>query len=195
MDINLGVGQTSLRIADQLYERGTPIVFTSGYNCSEGLVAHLDVPLIEKPFDESVLRHAVFKALEARFKGQAAQPFHTRNTPMSPQSLRNRVRSYWQKQPPAGESPPHPERHRPGRRRRGTPRPISVSEALLLEANLIKRFKPALQRPAQGRQELPVHQGHAGRRLPARRADAQAASTTGAATSGRTRRRRASTSR
>ena len=84
MDINLGDGQTSLRIADQLNERGTPIVFTSGYNCSEGLVAHLDVPLIEKPFDESVLRHAVFKALEARFAGQAAQPSHTRNSPMSP---------------------------------------------------------------------------------------------------------------
>ena len=33
----------------------------------------------------------------------------------------------------------------------------------------------ALQRPAQGRQELPVHQGHPGRRLPAHRADAQAA--------------------
>ena len=32
----------------------------------------------------------------------------------------------------------------------------------------------AVQRPAQGRQELPVHQGHARRRLPAHRADAQA---------------------
>ena len=33
----------------------------------------------------------------------------------------------------------------------------------------------ALQRPAQGRQELPVHQGHPRRRLPAHRADPQAA--------------------
>ena len=47
-------------------------------------MAHLDVPLIEKPFDEAVLRQAVLKALEARFAGEAAQPFHVRNSPMSP---------------------------------------------------------------------------------------------------------------
>src|ERR671912_1291570 len=57
------------------------------------------------------------------------------------QSLRHRVRSYWQKQAPAGE----------GHRIRSVVDRIadvevtevdSVSEALLLEANLIKRFKP-----------------------------------------------------
>ena len=57
------------------------------------------------------------------------------------QSLRNRVRSYWQKQAPGGEI----------HRIRGVIDRVadvevtevdSVSEALLLEANLIKRFKP-----------------------------------------------------
>jgi excinuclease ABC subunit C len=57
------------------------------------------------------------------------------------QSLRNRVRSYWQKQAPAGEI---------HRIRSVIDRVVdlevtevdSVSEALLLEANLIKRYKP-----------------------------------------------------
>ena len=44
----------------------------------------------------------------------------------------------------------------------------SVSEALLLEAQPHQAVQAAVQRPAQGRQELPVHQGHARRRLPAR---------------------------
>ena len=60
------------------------------------------------------------------------------------QSLRSRVRSYWQKQSPAAGAA----------RSTGSARSIdkvadlevtevdSVSEALLLEANLIKRFKP-----------------------------------------------------
>ena len=58
------------------------------------------------------------------------------------QSLRNRVRSYWQKQAPGRRDPPDPQRHRSGRRRRGHRGRQRVSEALLLEANLIKRFKP-----------------------------------------------------
>ena len=70
--------------------------------------------------------------------------------------------------------PPDPERHRPGRRRRvhadrlglrGAPPRGQPDQAL----------PAALQRPAQGRQELPVHQDHPGRRLPADRADPQAA--------------------
>ena len=57
------------------------------------------------------------------------------------QSLRQRVRSYWQKQSPGGEA---------HRIRQAIDRVVdlevtevdSVSEALLLEANLIKRYKP-----------------------------------------------------
>ena len=59
------------------------------------------------------------------------------------QSLRSRVRSYWQKQAPGGRGEVH-------RIRQAIERVVdlevtevdSVSEALLLEANLIKRFKP-----------------------------------------------------
>jgi excinuclease ABC subunit C len=57
------------------------------------------------------------------------------------QSLRNRVRSYWQKQAPAGEI----HRIRSVIDRVADVEVTltdSVSEALLLEANLIKRFKP-----------------------------------------------------
>ncbi|MES1239935.1 MAG: GIY-YIG nuclease family protein, partial [Chloroflexota bacterium] len=57
------------------------------------------------------------------------------------QSLRNRVRSYWQKESPGGEV---------HRIRSVIDRVVdveitltdSISEALLLEANLIKRFRP-----------------------------------------------------
>lgn len=59
------------------------------------------------------------------------------------QSLRSRVRSYWQKQAPGGRGEVH-------RIRQAIDRVVdievtevdSVSEALLLEANLIKRYKP-----------------------------------------------------
>ncbi|MGK2849883.1 MAG: excinuclease ABC subunit UvrC [Candidatus Limnocylindrales bacterium] len=57
------------------------------------------------------------------------------------QSLRNRVRSYWQKQAPAGEI--HRIRSVIDRVAAVEVTEVdSVSEALLLEANLIKRFKP-----------------------------------------------------
>ena len=89
------------------------------------------------------------------------------------QSLRNRVRSYWQKQAPGRRDPPHPERHRPRRRRRGHPDRLGLGGAAP-RGEPDQALPAALQRPAQGRQELPVHQGHARRRLPAHRADAQA---------------------
>ena len=90
------------------------------------------------------------------------------------QSLRNRVRQYWQAGRGSQRAAAHRVGHRPGRRRRehadrhgqrgaaprGQPR---------------QALPAALQRPTQGRQVLPVHQGHPGRRLPAHRAHAQAA--------------------
>ena len=58
------------------------------------------------------------------------------------QSLRNRVRSYWQKQAPGRRGPPDPGASSTGSPTSRSPRPTRSREALLLEANLIKRFKP-----------------------------------------------------
>jgi excinuclease ABC subunit C len=61
------------------------------------------------------------------------------------QSLRSRVRSYWQKQAPGGRGPGEVHRIRQAIDRVAdleVTETDSVSEALLLEANLIKRFKP-----------------------------------------------------
>ena len=89
------------------------------------------------------------------------------------QSLRNRVRLYWQKQAPGGEI----------HRIRSVIDRVADVEVTQTDSRLggaAARGQPhqalpaALQRPAQGRQELPVHQGHARRRLPAGRADPQA---------------------
>ena len=81
---------------------------------------------------------------------------------------------YWQKAAPARRDPPDPRASSTGStdveytdhrlRLRGAPPRGQPHQAL----------QAALQRPAQGRQELPVHQGHPRRRLPARRAHAQA---------------------
>ena len=92
------------------------------------------------------------------------------------QSLRSRVRSYWQKQAPSARSGYHQIREVIDRVADLEVTEVdSVSEALLLEAQPDQAVQAAVQRPAQGRQELPVHQGHAGRRLPAHRADPEAA--------------------
>ena len=91
------------------------------------------------------------------------------------QNLRNRVRSYWQKEVPTGSGSRSSGRPSTGSSTSRYTITDSVGEALLLEGNLVKRFQPPVQRPAQGRQELPVHQDHARRRLPADRADAEAA--------------------
>lgn len=80
MDINLGSGDTSLPLAEVLSARGTPIVFTSGYNSSpnDGITRY--GPRIEKPFDETTLYKAVMSvadrigALDTAVACTAAQP-------------------------------------------------------------------------------------------------------------------------
>lgn len=64
MDINLGNGDTSLPLAEILGMRGTPVIFTSGYNVSPGDVISRFGPRIEKPFDEATLLKAVLSAAE-----------------------------------------------------------------------------------------------------------------------------------
>jgi DNA-binding response OmpR family regulator len=65
LDINLGDGHTSLPLADRLLAAGTRVIFASGYNSAEGLVKHLDAPMVQKPFDEAALRQAVDTVLGA----------------------------------------------------------------------------------------------------------------------------------
>ena len=90
------------------------------------------------------------------------------------QSLRNRVRQYWQ----AGAA----RRPRCASNRRSTGSPTSsttltdtVSEALLLEANLIKRYQPRFNVRLKDDKRYPFIKVTLGGRLPAHRAHAQAA--------------------
>ena len=90
------------------------------------------------------------------------------------QSLRNRVRSYWQKQA-LGPLEGHRIRavvDRDRRRRLHAHRLGQRGPAPRDQPD--QAVQAAVQRPPQGRQELPVHQDHARRRLPADRAHAQA---------------------
>ena len=73
----------------------------------------------------------------------------------------------------AARGPPDPRRHRPDRRCRGDPDRLGLRGAPPRDEP-DQALPAALQRPPQGRQELPVHQGDARRRLPEGRADAQA---------------------
>ena len=90
------------------------------------------------------------------------------------QSLRSRVRSYWQKESPGGEI---------HRIRSVIDRVVdleytltdSISEALLLEGNLIKRFQPQFNVRLKDDKSYPYIKITLGRRLPADRAHAQAA--------------------
>ena len=59
----------------------------------------------------------------------------------------------------------------------------SEAQSLLLENNLIKEYRPALQRPAEGRQELSLDRGHAGRAVPASAGHPEARTFPGPATS------------
>jgi DNA-binding NtrC family response regulator len=62
LDVNLGDGESSIKLAEELIAAGTVVVFASGYNPSEGIVGDLDAPLVVKPFDESTIRAAFQEA-------------------------------------------------------------------------------------------------------------------------------------
>ncbi|MEO1265038.1 MAG: response regulator [Pseudomonadota bacterium] len=65
LDVNLGDGSTSIAFAEDLIASGTKVIFTTGYNQSEGLVDHLECGFVAKPFSDSVIAAAVSKALGA----------------------------------------------------------------------------------------------------------------------------------
>lgn len=57
LDLNLGNGERSTQLGLDLAERGTKVVFASGYNRNE-MSEIADFPLIEKPFQlDDVARH------------------------------------------------------------------------------------------------------------------------------------------
>jgi DNA-binding response OmpR family regulator len=66
LDVNLGGGQSSVKLAEDLIKGGTVVVFASGYNPSEGIVANLNVPLVVKPFDDQAIRAAFVQAFANR---------------------------------------------------------------------------------------------------------------------------------
>jgi CheY-like chemotaxis protein len=59
LDVNLGGERLGFRVADALVSRGIPFVFASGYGRSILTRPHLDVPVLSKPFDETMLRQAL----------------------------------------------------------------------------------------------------------------------------------------
>ena len=64
LDINLG-GALAYPVADVLCEPGVPIVFTSGYG-SAGLIERFqDCPMLDKPFDQPGLEHAIHAILSS----------------------------------------------------------------------------------------------------------------------------------
>src|SRR5215212_3661210 len=64
LDINLG-GALAYPVADVLRQRGVLIVFTSGYG-SAGLIERFqDCPMLDKPFDQPSLEHAIHTVLRS----------------------------------------------------------------------------------------------------------------------------------
>lgn len=61
LDVTLGDGETCERVADRLADRGTPLLFTSGYTLagSSVLRKYADAPRIAKPWDPAELLAAV----------------------------------------------------------------------------------------------------------------------------------------
>jgi CheY-like chemotaxis protein len=59
LDVNLGGERLGFRVADALASHGIPFLFASGYGKSILTSPHLDVPVLPKPFDETMLREAV----------------------------------------------------------------------------------------------------------------------------------------
>ncbi|MGF1552200.1 MAG: response regulator [Paracoccaceae bacterium] len=59
LDLNLGRGRDSLAIARKLKERGTRLVFCSGYASRDPAFAGFDAPVLTKPITPGELRRAI----------------------------------------------------------------------------------------------------------------------------------------
>ncbi|MFN7024682.1 MAG: HWE histidine kinase domain-containing protein [Pseudorhizobium sp.] len=65
LDVNLGSG-TSLPVAQELLRRGIPFVFATGYSDRAIIPDHLDVPILRKPYEASVLIRTIIRVLTRR---------------------------------------------------------------------------------------------------------------------------------
>jgi CheY-like chemotaxis protein len=58
LDVNLS-GETSYPVADRLRNLGVPFAFATGYGRGGVDLLYRDVPVLQKPFDESILEEVV----------------------------------------------------------------------------------------------------------------------------------------
>lgn len=65
LDVNLGSG-TSLPVAQELMRRRIPFVFATGYSDRSIIPDHLDVPVLRKPYEASVLVRTIAQILSGR---------------------------------------------------------------------------------------------------------------------------------
>ncbi|WP_116085950.1 response regulator [Tropicimonas sp. IMCC34011] len=65
LDINLGGGEISLDFGIELRERGTNVIFASGYNSDEMRLENPGCEFIEKPLTRKTIRDAVVRAESA----------------------------------------------------------------------------------------------------------------------------------
>ena len=65
LDVNLN-GHQSFPVADVIRSRGLPFVFATGYGSKILAPAHLDVPVLQKPFGLEELRQAIALISAAR---------------------------------------------------------------------------------------------------------------------------------
>ena len=63
LDVNLGGGQTSYGIADELVARGVPFLFLTGYGTVGLDKEYADRPLLQKPFDPARLVQMISEQL------------------------------------------------------------------------------------------------------------------------------------
>jgi two-component SAPR family response regulator len=63
LDVNLGGGERSYSVANNLSERGVPYKFLTGYGRAGVDPRYADVPVLQKPFEPQVLRRLVNRLL------------------------------------------------------------------------------------------------------------------------------------
>jgi CheY-like chemotaxis protein len=63
LDLRLSNAETSMTLAEELDEAGTPFIFLTGAPLDEANTGRFAVPLVEKPYTSPILLEAVAKAL------------------------------------------------------------------------------------------------------------------------------------